>query len=171
MLPRATEHPRRVLAVIWLQLDGLPLPRVKHEMGDKPVLIAVQHPDDRADHVAHPWLHSLGGPVFQQESHQVLPELRAPRMQLRMQDLNLPRLREVPAPPIGRVDGQAGWEFQEELLGSVRPDLLTVARASDDQLPAVLEEAQQVRGIQRSEEHTSELQSPMYLVCRLLLEK
>src|SRR5437762_11289993 len=25
--------------------------------------------------------------------------------------------------------------------------------------------------IQRSEEHTSELQSPMYLVCRLLLEK
>src|SRR5437762_1009666 len=26
-------------------------------------------------------------------------------------------------------------------------------------------------GISRSEEHTSELQSPMYLVCRLLLEK
>src|SRR5437879_8060546 len=27
------------------------------------------------------------------------------------------------------------------------------------------------RGTPRSEEHTSELQSPMYLVCRLLLEK
>src|SRR5437762_7675605 len=27
------------------------------------------------------------------------------------------------------------------------------------------------KGKQRSEEHTSELQSPMYLVCRLLLEK
>src|SRR5437762_10132570 len=27
------------------------------------------------------------------------------------------------------------------------------------------------RGLLRSEEHTSELQSPMYLVCRLLLEK
>src|SRR5437764_4314205 len=26
-------------------------------------------------------------------------------------------------------------------------------------------------GMKRSEEHTSELQSPMYLVCRLLLEK
>src|ERR1017187_8515176 len=26
-------------------------------------------------------------------------------------------------------------------------------------------------GVSRSEEHTSELQSPMYLVCRLLLEK
>src|SRR5437879_10075574 len=30
---------------------------------------------------------------------------------------------------------------------------------------------EQLRGQQRSEEHTSELQSPMYLVCRLLLEK
>src|SRR5437764_11061447 len=29
----------------------------------------------------------------------------------------------------------------------------------------------QAEGSQRSEEHTSELQSPMYLVCRLLLEK
>src|SRR5437879_9511266 len=28
-----------------------------------------------------------------------------------------------------------------------------------------------VKEIERSEEHTSELQSPMYLVCRLLLEK
>src|SRR6202011_4768751 len=28
-----------------------------------------------------------------------------------------------------------------------------------------------LRRIERSEEHTSELQSPMYLVCRLLLEK
>src|SRR5437764_6058188 len=27
------------------------------------------------------------------------------------------------------------------------------------------------RNVPRSEEHTSELQSPMYLVCRLLLEK
>ena len=27
------------------------------------------------------------------------------------------------------------------------------------------------KALQRSEEHTSELQSPMYLVCRLLLEK
>src|SRR5437764_991122 len=27
------------------------------------------------------------------------------------------------------------------------------------------------RPVERSEEHTSELQSPMYLVCRLLLEK
>src|SRR5437879_9304446 len=31
--------------------------------------------------------------------------------------------------------------------------------------------AADVLGVARSEEHTSELQSPMYLVCRLLLEK
>src|SRR5437762_3937555 len=32
-------------------------------------------------------------------------------------------------------------------------------------------EVQQDDTLERSEEHTSELQSPMYLVCRLLLEK
>src|SRR5262250_2009748 len=32
-------------------------------------------------------------------------------------------------------------------------------------------ERQDLRDERRSEEHTSELQSPMYLVCRLLLEK
>src|SRR2546425_6432121 len=34
-----------------------------------------------------------------------------------------------------------------------------------------LEHAARARGIERSEEHTSELQSLAYLVCRLLLEK
>src|SRR5437764_8607600 len=43
-------------------------------------------------------------------------------------------------------------------------------------LPAALTEVRDrdltsTTGRQRSEEHTSELQSPMYLVCRLLLEK
>src|SRR5258708_13147367 len=33
------------------------------------------------------------------------------------------------------------------------------------------EQAIQVRAFQRSEEHTSELQSPDHLLCRLLLEK
>src|SRR5437762_10096230 len=41
-------------------------------------------------------------------------------------------------------------------------------RLYGDDLP-VAEERRQHR--RRSEEHTSELQSPMYLVCRLLLEK
>src|SRR5437762_4553859 len=38
---------------------------------------------------------------------------------------------------------------------------------SDKQVTATFDRNPQVR----SEEHTSELQSPMYLVCRLLLEK
>src|SRR3712207_8947751 len=38
-------------------------------------------------------------------------------------------------------------------------------------LRLILHELQAVRGFLRSEEHTSELQSRQYLVCRLLLEK
>ena len=43
---------------------------------------------------------------------------------------------------------------------------LAVAVLGDDELGLV-----HLNGETRSEEHTSELQSPMYLVCRLLLEK
>src|SRR5437879_7217997 len=42
-------------------------------------------------------------------------------------------------------------ERQVQLINDFKPDIITVTP--------------------RSEEHTSELQSPMYLVCRLLLEK
>src|SRR5437762_6867637 len=38
-------------------------------------------------------------------------------------------------------------------------------------LPDVERFPEELWGVERSEEHTSELQSPMYLVCRLLLEK
>src|SRR5437879_8032639 len=52
-------------------------------------------------------------------------------------------------------------------------ELLKSPRFSNDDLenerPVVLDELH--RSESRSEEHTSELQSPMYLVCRLLLEK
>src|SRR5437762_8236810 len=37
--------------------------------------------------------------------------------------------------------------------------------------PPPLRKYPHLSGARRSEEHTSELQSPMYLVCRLLLEK
>src|SRR3712207_7755894 len=37
--------------------------------------------------------------------------------------------------------------------------------------PAAVHERVRLRGAERSEEHTSELQSRQYLVCRLLLEK
>src|SRR5437762_10466428 len=46
-------------------------------------------------------------------------------------------------------------------------DRTEAQRAEAEQLAGTLERRRRVR----SEEHTSELQSPMYLVCRLLLEK
>src|SRR5437764_8784694 len=45
------------------------------------------------------------------------------------------------------------------------------AAGCDEQLAAAVEHEAAVACETRSEEHTSELQSPMYLVCRLLLEK
>src|SRR5437763_13062586 len=47
----------------------------------------------------------------------------------------------------------------------------TERRQLDADRESPLQFGDQVRGLGRSEEHTSELQSPMYLVCRLLLEK
>src|SRR3712207_7196493 len=57
-----------------------------------------------------------------------------------------------------------------------KPDLssgLTSARASRIRTPAPLRTASisKIEKAGRSEEHTSELQSRQYLVCRLLLEK
>src|SRR5437762_9370712 len=46
--------------------------------------------------------------------------------------------------------------------------LLQIANVSNGTL---LSQDGQLVKVMRSEEHTSELQSPMYLVCRLLLEK
>src|SRR5258708_9224927 len=47
---------------------------------------------------------------------------------------------------------------------SVRPDVLKGCRVRQPRSP-------NAAALQRSEEHTSELQSPDHLVCRLLLEK
>src|SRR4051794_41482455 len=59
--------------------------------------------------------------------------------------------------------GHAGGLSTEQLI----------ARGKDP-APAAVAEALRgflARRVQRSEEHTSELQSPVHLVCRLLLEK
>src|SRR5437763_11915084 len=59
-------------------------------------------------------------------------------------------------------------------IKSARQLLHTVVEALLEfrQQPAFFQSAVSFRPTQRrSEEHTSELQSPMYLVCRLLLEK
>src|SRR5438552_7637013 len=55
-----------------------------------------------------------------------------------------------------------GWVFSAFMLGSV-VGIVAAGREADRRGPAV--------PFVRSEEHTSELQSPDHLVCRLLLEK
>src|SRR5437762_3782442 len=63
---------------------------------------------------------------------------------------------------------------RHEPAGSLEEAVRGVQRLRDRPPPPNGEErAAQgvVGGVDRSEEHTSELQSPMYLVCRLLLEK
>src|SRR5437879_10908554 len=79
----------------------------------------------------------------------------------------------------GRADaaGSRGNSSNSRRYGSNLPRSRSHNRASGQ--PALFEsllefdiEAERAVLIaQRSEEHTSELQSPMYLVCRLLLEK
>src|SRR5258708_11820080 len=60
------------------------------------------------------------------------------------------------------VDGRTILETQIATLSPIAGDLMII-RAADDVVPGC--------GPMRSEEHTSELQSPDHLVCRLLLEK
>src|SRR3712207_7541760 len=62
------------------------------------------------------------------------------------------------------ADGQA---VPADLPGPV-PEGRPVARAGG---PTAVRPAEHVEPLVRSEEHTSELQSRQYLVCRLLLEK
>src|SRR3712207_8016757 len=55
---------------------------------------------------------------------------------------------------------------QAVAVGQVAPDLL-----GDERHHRMREPQHLVEHVERSEEHTSELQSRQYLVCRLLLEK
>src|SRR5205809_4731638 len=64
-----------------------------------------------------------------------------------------------PGPP---APGRRGARALDHAL-SDRDDLLYDAGAHGDRRPPA--------GVRRSEEHTSELQSRLHLVCRLLLEK
>src|SRR5256885_11558741 len=74
------------------------------------------------------------------------------------------------------VDGVVGDEVVDparELDADLRPRAFAVDRVVlDDDVARVLDvQNRRHGGRDRSEEHTSELQSPCNLVCRLLLEK
>src|SRR5437763_12323145 len=57
--------------------------------------------------------------------------------------------------------------FRSRVLGQACPLFVPIAEEHLEHHPVARLMAEEYR----SEEHTSELQSPMYLVCRLLLEK
>src|SRR5256885_11383866 len=63
------------------------------------------------------------------------------------------------------------FEVVEGLFAVENPDVLGLGRSQAADSPAQMHEMGLDRCVERSEEHTSELQSPCNLVCRLLLEK
>src|SRR5256885_12492063 len=63
----------------------------------------------------------------------------------------------------------AAWRPQQIAMARELP--LGSARSAYDHYEALAAQQAQVNKVARSEEHTSELQSPCNLVCRLLLEK
>src|SRR5437879_7696484 len=83
--------------------------------------------------------------------------------------------RSDEAGDVGHVDHEERTVRLANLREFHEVDLARIgARAGDDQFWLMfLRELRDLVEVDllRSEEHTSELQSPMYLVCRLLLEK
>src|SRR5437764_10774940 len=63
------------------------------------------------------------------------------------------------------------WERFELAHGRRLPYVEEAEESERGQIGSPVEGERAREGDPRSEEHTSELQSPMYLVCRLLLEK
>src|SRR3712207_8723607 len=91
-----------------------------------------------------------------------------------------PRSTLFPHPPLSRSVGQAGVRgvvARLERLAGEEPDADRLGRVGGPQQPeppdraVLVARVEAVEVLLRSEEHTSELQSRQYLVCRLLLEK
>src|SRR3712207_7214501 len=79
-----------------------------------------------------------------------------------------PRSTLFPYTTLFRSLAGAVWLIGLVVLGLLQlDDVVPLPRVEGIPLPTVL----LVLGLLRSEEHTSELQSRQYLVCRLLLEK
>src|SRR6266487_4875445 len=64
-----------------------------------------------------------------------------------------------------------GQQLQAYRAGNVAVESLRPFGSEVRVVAAPHDQGRVVEGAQRSEEHTSELQSPVHLVCRLLLEK
>src|SRR3712207_8903933 len=71
----------------------------------------------------------------------------------------------------GRVAEELGKRPSEAAQGTVERDLHQAEEGAESSADRHGDEADRDVEEERSEEHTSELQSRQYLVCRLLLEK
>src|SRR3712207_8797138 len=80
-----------------------------------------------------------------------------------------PRSTLFPYTTLFRSDRRRDLEHRLHELGRDPRHELLLVHAREDGVD-VLDEVERLR-IERSEEHTSELQSRQYIVCRLLLEK
>src|SRR5437879_9844810 len=80
----------------------------------------------------------------------------------RSSDLILPRLPQGVQTELAKDYTSVGWVYEYALVDKSKKYSLADMKSFQDWY---------LRYALRSEEHTSELQSPMYLVCRLLLEK
>src|SRR3712207_6906446 len=87
-----------------------------------------------------------------------------------------PRSTLFPSPTLFRSDGDGIAELRSLVAEKVRTKKAAAARLTAD-VTSVADALATASGsaeppaVERSEEHTSELQSRQYLVCRLLLEK
>src|SRR2546425_963400 len=79
--------------------------------------------------------------------------------------------RPYSAPPAPFLGNQAVWDSVAVLLDAADADLALGGSAFPFSLPSGFSGFDDPTSFRRSEEHTSELQSLAYLVCRLLLEK
>src|SRR5437879_10588546 len=91
-------------------------------------------------------------------------------------EIAVPMAAKIPAPMTAPMPSAVSWRGPSERLSPPPTSLSamhwsTVLRLKSCALDKERRQHQRDRAQQRSEEHTSELQSPMYLVCRLLLEK
>src|SRR3712207_8307957 len=75
--------------------------------------------------------------------------------------------------PFALPDSAVLWSITEKLLGRLPTEesRFAVLQDSFHQASSIFLMANHIGRLGRSEEHTSELQSRQYLVCRLLLEK
>src|SRR5437762_8983855 len=80
---------------------------------------------------------------------------------------------EIPFVVTRRATGSATARSYAGLLGkrTKHPRASGCKLLLERTLKSYAQKRERTREVARSEEHTSELQSPMYLVCRLLLEK